>query len=69
MDVSGFYVRPVSHFVKVAGQKFFILFFKISFSIFKCVSPKKKLKNKNFLSIMNFHVKNFFFSNTSRFTY
>ena len=41
MDVRSFTVTPVSHFVTAEPlEKFF--FYKKSFSIFKCVSPKKK---------------------------
>ena len=40
MDVRSFNVTPVSHFVK--AQSLDKIFFVLSFSIFRFVSPKKK---------------------------
>jgi len=43
IDVRSFNVSPVSHFVKAELlDKNFSFFFKKTFGIFKCVSPKKK---------------------------
>jgi hypothetical protein len=42
MDVRSFNVTPVSHFVKTEPLNKNFIFFKKSFSVFKCVSPKKK---------------------------
>jgi len=52
MNVRSFNVTPVSHYVKAEPLDKNFFFFKKSFSIFKCVSPKTKLKKK-FLSMMN----------------
>ena len=42
MDIRRFNFTPVSHFVKAEPLDNNIFFFKKSFSIFKCVTPKKK---------------------------
>ena len=54
IDDRNFNFPLVSHFVKTEPlEKNFFFFFKKSFSIFKCVSPKKKKIKKKFLSVMN----------------
>jgi len=49
IDIRSFYITPVSHFIKAEPlDKIFLFFFKKSFSILKCISPKNKKKKKKF---------------------